>query len=306
MFKMQQFRLFAAIAEAGSINAAAEIVGLSQPALSKAVKEMERQLGVELMVRTSRGISLTPHGLAVARRANSIGRELERLAEEFSWLQGEIAGEVSVGITALGVTQQLANAISAFHLAHPKVRISVNEQRSDQILNLVRNGLLDCGILTIYGNSPPEGLEYFLIKSHEVAMVRGGRHSPRMSLDDAMACEWVDYIQEDLGISYISTLTRELGVKHPPKVLHCSSVRLSVLLAIELGAICHFVRGAIPAFRREIEGGRLSVLELDYPLPPMNLGMIHRDREVLSPAAREFAKLVRSMSSDHDIELYLV
>jgi DNA-binding transcriptional LysR family regulator len=296
MLKLQQFRLFAAIAEAGSFSAAAEIVGLSQPALSKSVKEMERQLGVELLVRTTRGVHLTSHGAAVAKRAVSIRRELDKMLEDFGWICGEITGEISIGVTALGASRPLAQAVGALRTAHPKVRTMIRELRSSQILDLVRNGALDCGLLTTYGHFMPEDLEYSIIESYDVAIVWGGRHQGTMSLDEVMNCEWVDYNAENSEEGYISTLTRDLDLRPPPNVVHCSSVRLSVLLAAELGAVCHFVRQAIPSFHQEIEAGRLSVLELDRAIPKMNLMLVHADRDFLSPAAREFTKLIRSGS----------
>lgn len=296
MFKMQQLRVIAAISETGSLSAAGERIGLTQPALSKCVKEMERQLGTELMVRTSRGVTLTPHGLSVARRAEAIARELDKMAEEFSWLRGEITGELSLGLTALGASPFLARAIGDFRAMHPKVRLRINELRSDQIVNLIRNGALHCGILTAYGNARPEGLECHTINEFEVAIVRGGVHRAPVYIDDLMDSEWIEYNPENSDEGYIAALNRELGTRHPVKVTHCSSVRLSVMLAMEFGAVCHFVREAIPTFSEDIAEGRLSVLQIDRKLPSMNLALVHPDRDLLSPTAREFTKLIRARS----------
>jgi DNA-binding transcriptional LysR family regulator len=294
MLKLQQLRLFGAIAEAGSFSAAAERVGLSQPALSKSVKDMERELGAKLLLRSSRGISLTSYGNAVAKRAASIERELEKLTEDFSWLRGEIAGDLSIGVTALGASGPLARAIGIFRARHPGVRIEIRELRSDQIFDLIRNGLLDCGLLTTYGEGEPEGLEHIRLASFDVAIVRGGRHPARMALAELTQHEWVDYEPVGSNQSYLATLARDLGLPPPTSVLYCSSVRFSVLLAAEVGALCHFIREAIPSFHTEIEDGHLTVLDLDCRLPSMNLAFIHIDREHLSPAAREFSKIVRS------------
>jgi DNA-binding transcriptional LysR family regulator len=294
MLKLQQLRLFGAIAETGSFSAAAEKVGLSQPALSKSVKDMERELGARLLLRSSRGITLTSYGNAVAKRAASIHRELERLNDDFAWLRGEIAGELSIGVTALGASGPFARAIGTFRTRHPAVRIEIRQLRSDQIFDLVRNGLLDCGLLTTYGDDEPGGLEHVRMASYDVAIVRGGRHPPRMSLTELMQHEWVDYEPVGSSEGYLATLARDLGLPPPARVLYCSSVRFSVLLAAELGALCHFIREAIPSFRTEIENGRLTVVDPNCKLPSMNLAFIHVDRETLSPAAREFSKIVRT------------
>jgi molybdate transport repressor ModE-like protein len=294
MLKLQQLKLFGAIAETGSFSAAAEQVGLSQPALSKSVKDMERALGAQLLVRSPRGISLTSYGNVVARRAASIQRELEKLNDDFSWLRGEIVGELAIGVTALGASSPFARAIGSFRARHPAVRIEVREMRSDQIFDLVRNGLLDCGLLTTYGKDEPEGLEHVRLASYEVAIVRGGRHPSRMPITELAEHEWVDYEPVGSSESYLATLARDLGLATPPNVLYCSSVRFSVLLAAEVGALCHFIREAIPSFRAEIEDGRLTVLDLGCELPSMNLAFVHVDREHLSPAAREFSKIMRS------------
>jgi DNA-binding transcriptional LysR family regulator len=216
------------------------------------------------------------------------------MSEDFSWFNGEITGEISIGITALGTSRPLAQAVRALRTIHPKVRTAIRELGSSQILDLVRNGALDCGLLTTYGHFVPEGLECSMIASYDVAIVRGGRHQGTISLDEVMNCEWVDYNAENSEEGYIFTLTRDLNLRPPPNVIHCSSVRLSVLLAAELGAVCHFVRQAIPSFRHEIEEGRLSVLQLDRAIPRMNLALVHADRDFLSPAVREFTRVIRS------------
>jgi hypothetical protein len=115
-----------------------------------------------------------------------------------------------------------------------------------------------------------------------------------MSITELTQHEWVDYEPVGSGESYLATLAKDLGLATPPSVLYCSSVRLSVLLAVEIGALCHFIREAIPSFRTEIEDGRLTVLDLGCDLPSMNLAFVHVDREHLSPAAREFSKILRS------------
>jgi len=87
VIKQYQLRALVAIADCGSIRSAAESLHLTQPAITKAIRDLEAELGLMLLVRGARGVTLTAEGRVLLARARMIGRELERAEEELRALK---------------------------------------------------------------------------------------------------------------------------------------------------------------------------------------------------------------------------
>src|SRR5579871_873266 len=99
--KLNQLRDVLAVASAGSLRAAARKLGVAQPALSRSIHELERELGVPLFERQSKGIAVTPIGEAFIRRATSVQAELQRAREEVSQMRGEAHGRITICLSTV-------------------------------------------------------------------------------------------------------------------------------------------------------------------------------------------------------------
>ena len=97
--KLNHFHEVVAIADRGSIRAAARALDLDQPALTRSFAELERELGAPLFERRARGVVPTPLGVAFVRRATSILQEVRRTHDEMAQLQGTGSGKVTVGLS---------------------------------------------------------------------------------------------------------------------------------------------------------------------------------------------------------------
>ena len=117
--KLQHLRVLVAIAENGSVRAAARSMGVTQPALSNSLQQLEASLGVPLVNRTARGATLTPYGRAVLARAQGITQDLDRLREEVEQMRGSLAGGVSVAISPSPAMVLLPEALARFHKEFP-------------------------------------------------------------------------------------------------------------------------------------------------------------------------------------------
>ena len=97
--RMNQIRHFLAVMEAGSLRAAARSVGVSQPAITKSIRQLEAQLGVQLVQRSARGAVATPAGKAFLARARIVQAELRKAVEDLGPFQGGASGSVAFGIS---------------------------------------------------------------------------------------------------------------------------------------------------------------------------------------------------------------
>ncbi|MBT8429281.1 MAG: LysR family transcriptional regulator [Gammaproteobacteria bacterium] len=142
-------RSFLSVAETGAITEAAERIGITQPALSRRLQQLEEHLGVELLVRGRKGVALTEIGRLVQSEAQTIVARYERMREMVTSHQRLEGGTVRIGGGATAVSYMLPEAIAAFQAAHPQVRFQMREAGSSEIADDVVAGHLELGVVTL-------------------------------------------------------------------------------------------------------------------------------------------------------------
>jgi DNA-binding transcriptional LysR family regulator len=136
-------RIFAAVAELGSFSRAATTLYISQPAVSKAVAELERQLGIALIDRSSRAVRLTEAGALLCSYAQQLFAT-ERAAEKaLAQLQGLEAGSLAVGASSTIGIYLLLPLIGEFHRRYPQLRLFLDIGNTQQIVERLRSSPLD-------------------------------------------------------------------------------------------------------------------------------------------------------------------
>jgi DNA-binding transcriptional LysR family regulator len=148
---LRQIDCLLAIRETGGFSRAAERLGLSQPALSAQVKELEQALGLRLIDRTTRRVALTPAGLAFAVRAAAGLAELDRAAAEAQGRAGLSAGSLRLAAPPLLAAELLPRAMAGFAADHPGLALTLVDLPTDDIIARLRDGRADAGI----GTFPP-------------------------------------------------------------------------------------------------------------------------------------------------------
>ena len=138
-------RSFLAVAESGAITEAAERIGITQPALSRRIQQLEGHLGVGLLVRGRKGAVLTEIGRLVQSEAQGIVARYEQMREMVSSQQRLEGGTVRIGGGATAVSFILPEAIAAFQAAHPQVRFHMREAGS-ALRQIIDGKLRDAGV----------------------------------------------------------------------------------------------------------------------------------------------------------------
>ena len=134
---------FLAVAETGSISAAAEKLNLSQPALSKSIRHLEEKLEVELFKRLPTGTVLTHYGEALSRRGRSIQREVEHAVTELHSMKGGTKGVLRIGAGPVWSAVYLPPLLAKFLEARPGMSIEIQNGVIDTLLPKLNDGLLD-------------------------------------------------------------------------------------------------------------------------------------------------------------------
>lgn len=140
-------RLFVAVCEEGNIARAAAREALVASAVSKRVAALEAALGAPLLVRGRRGVVPTAAGEVLLRRAREVLGAMTRMHAELTEFATGVQGSVRVLAAPSVLAEHLADDIGAFLAAHPRVRVSLDEQVSPEIVRLVREGAAEVGVL---------------------------------------------------------------------------------------------------------------------------------------------------------------
>jgi LysR family transcriptional regulator, regulator of abg operon len=113
--KLSHFRTAAAIAESGSLRAAARNLGVAQPSLTRGLSELEREIGAPLFERRPKGMIVTPLGEAFVRRVTAILNDVRRTQEEVEQLRGNAVGQLTVGLSIAAHLWLLPKVLEPFY-----------------------------------------------------------------------------------------------------------------------------------------------------------------------------------------------
>jgi LysR family transcriptional regulator, regulator for genes of the gallate degradation pathway len=138
-----QLQSLIAVSENPSFDAAARSLGISQPTLHRAARELERELRRNLYRRTATGVTVTPHGSELARRVQVALGEIGYGLDEIEAARGNIVSQITIGNIPHSATQLLSTAIRKFLSAYPTVRIRIVDGHYEDLLNELRAGKLD-------------------------------------------------------------------------------------------------------------------------------------------------------------------
>lgn len=150
------YRIFYVVANNGNITKASEELNISQPAISKSIKNLEEQLGGTLFVRTKRGVILTEEGKEFYKYIKHAIEYINNAESKFTDLINLETGSIRIGISTTLTKEFLLPYLEEFHEKYPKIDIQIDTNVSSELLYKLRNGLLDIVILHMidkdYGN----------------------------------------------------------------------------------------------------------------------------------------------------------
>ncbi|MBL1077963.1 LysR family transcriptional regulator [Nocardia sp. 2] len=190
--ELRQLRYFVTVAEEANFTRAAARLHLAQPGLSAQIRQLERELGQQLLDRSTRSVTLTPVGEAVLTHARAALEAAERITHTVDEFTGLLRGQVRLGlITGAGVDNfDIAPVLADFHDDHPQVGISLTEDTSERMLAALARGDLDIALVGLSATEldPGVGVD-IVLDTHIVAAVPAGDERFGESVTVAELCE---------------------------------------------------------------------------------------------------------------------
>lgn len=297
--KHNQLRALVAIAEHGSLRAAARTLCLSQPALTKAIREFEQDLGVPLVARNARGAQLTQFGRAIYARAKLILAEMQHAREDVYRLSGMEGGVVSCAVTPLMSLKYLPRAIRSFRQRMATTRLSVQEGFLTQAMAGVRDGTLDFAI-AIVDDAKITGEFQFrpLLEADLIISARKGHPlAQAKSIFELGGAEWMlNTTPESIG-RVLQDYFVSMGAAAPRVAIECSSFSASFSLSSHSDLLSCCPKSFLDA---AWFNDRVIAVPVEEPLSRVSVGIISR-RDALNTAACDylidcFAEAVTSVS----------
>ena len=145
--EIRVLRYFLAVARKGSITAAANYLHLTQPTLSRQLKQLEEELGQTLLIRKSHRVTLTPEGMLLRKRAEEIIAMVDKPESEFVSLGSPVSGNVYIGGGETRVMKEIATVIRDIQTAFPAIHFHLYSGNAEDVTERLDKGLLDFGVL---------------------------------------------------------------------------------------------------------------------------------------------------------------
>lgn len=290
--RMRHIEILVAVAETGSIRAAARKVGLTQPALSKSIRQMESDFQVQLLTRTPRGVVLTDYGRAVLARARSINAELKRMDEEVAQLRGSMRGSVSMGVAPLPSLMILPQVLPRFCAQHPEVEVRVVDGIYPSVLPFVREGYFDF----VLGPAPPDRVvgEFEVEDLLETGLAVAGRAGhpagKARRLAELVSAQWMTLGPAGGPGDHFVNAFETQGLTAPQATIKSESFASSLALVEASDFLCILPERLVVQMERQ---GRLQALPIREQLPVVRVVLLRRSAVPLTPAAEAMAKLIR-------------
>jgi len=284
--KLTSLRALVAAVEEGSLRSAARRLGLSQPALTKAIRELERELSTTLLQRSTTGVVATAQGVVLYERAVAAERELSHAVDEIGQLGGRMTGALTIGAVPLAVLLLIPETLRTFGAEFPEIQLRISEELYLGQLTRLRRGEVDISLGPLPEPLPTgEFVVESLLPIDMVVVVRKGNPLGRARrLADLADAPWV-YTGATSDAGYARTLFERHGLK-PPRAGALVNSTLG-LLSIVASGNCVGLQPrqiAIHPFARQ----HLDIVPIAEGPLQLTLGALARSDAALKPSVRHF------------------
>ena len=273
---------FLAVIEHGSILGAAEQRGVAQPGLSRRLRALEKSLGVQLLTRSSQGVTATVYGALLERHARLVLRDRQQALDELQSLRDGVQGHARVGV-APAVSSLLPGAIERLSRDRSGLTFTVVEGTYDALVRDLRTGEIDGAFTLLVPGEPHDGLTVHRLVEDPVLVFCNPEHPSRRRRKlplSALADErWALISRPPSIIEMFRSIAASRGIDSPRIIVETDSLDLLKSLVSRGTFLTALPRGAM---RSELEQGLVATLAIDG-LPTLTAGFIHR-QEVLPPA----------------------
>lgn len=284
---LTQLRNFITMVDAGSIRAGARELGISQPAATKALRALERELDAVLVQRSSRGVLLTEAGKAFLARARAVQSEIRQARDELARLAGGGSDTVCIGVASVVGAWLVPPALARFRQERPDTIVRVVEGTQESLLPLLREGALDFALCLRLEPESTRGFTVRPLARFRLAVVGRKGHPLRhaRSLQALAKAQWVMSRPRGSG-GVLEHAFQAAGLELPASATECDSHAIKVAMLAGSDALALLGK---PMLSEPAVAALLQEIPLERPFPLMTCSLYSRADARPGAAARTLA-----------------
>jgi LysR family pca operon transcriptional activator len=297
--KLAQLRLADALDAHGSLLKAGAALGLTQPALSRGLRELEEVVGDRLFERHARGVRPTQAGIVLIRLARRILAELRRAEEELEGLGAAEGGSVAIGVLPVAAVGVLPGALIRLRQTHPTLRLRLEQGRTEELLPMLAARELDLVVGRLYTPAVPDGFARQALWEEPISILaRAGNgllaEAGPVTAETLAAHELVlPTVSQRVG-QEIDQVLALLGLPRDVP-LRSSSYGFIREMLLATDCISIMPRSMMVG---DLLRGTLKVVPLPMPAPPRPAGIILPAEPPPSPAAEAFIAALQGFAAE--------
>lgn len=296
---LNQLRYFLSIAKTGSVTRSAEELNLTQPALTRGIRNLEDELGVELFKRLPRAMLLTRFGDAFCRHAQSIFVQLENAQSELRHLSKRTEDEIIIGAGPTWLMGRLSHILTDVISRFPSIGISVKNGFDQHLREMLRSGEVDLVLTEVSSDPDNSDLVQEALISAKYAIVCGEKHplarKRKVKLAQLLNFPWA---LPDFAFSAqerLAGLFGAQGIPAPSPLIRSTSLDF-ILRMLETSDVLSFV---VESTIGPSRGNSIVAIDIDHELPTRHAGIILRRDSWINPVTIDLIETVRKDCLEH-------
>lgn len=296
--RLRHLHCFVAVAQTQHLGRAGERLGLTQPAVSKTLTELEELVGTRLLLRQRAGTDLTAAGMRFLRHALRVLEDIDAAADSLAADGAPRHERIRVGALPSIVPALLLEAVTQFRASHPEVGLAVQSGMNRTLIDLLKADVLDVVIGRMDDPAAMEGLWFESLAAEPLVLaVRAGHplaDNARPTMRDVLAWPMVVPAVGSIPRHSTESLLARHGFALPVGCLETADAYLGRLVTQEGDSVW---AAPLSATRRAVESGEMLLLPIDTQGTEEPIGLLRRSDRTLEPVAEAFADAIRRIAS---------
>ncbi len=295
--ELRHLRYFLAVAEALNFTKAAAQLRVAQPALSRRVQDLEDEIGVDLLRRSPRGVTLTAEGKLFLEKTRHLLKLAEESVEQVRALARGHYGELHIGYSPSPTVEILPPALAAFQKAFPHVNVLLHDASQRELAEGLQNGTLELAIMVSPADDQTAGIQFEVLRTYPLCVAMTAMHPfarmksislEKLAAEPLVAFRRKDYPEFD---HYLDRLFASIPAK-PLIAVECDSAS-SLITEVEAG---RGIALANTVFKL-VTGKRLLYRPLTGTTEVLSVGIARATKGDVTPAAEKFCEFLRKTSN---------
>ncbi|MCP3731120.1 LysR substrate-binding domain-containing protein [Sphingomonas sp. MG17] len=302
--KLSHIRDILAVAEAGSLRGASRKLGITQPTITRSIRDTENELGQSLFMRQPHGVVLTEAGHMFVRRAVAIQSEVRHIFEELEQAKGRFVGQVSIAVSAAASISIVPTVLQKFYKRFPQALLRVSESLLQPIESDILSGEIDFFVGPLYENRAAAGLtvEKLFDNRRIIVARRGHPLASATTLEQLQGAAWVrPSFSDRRDEADFEAIFERAGLPLPNIVMHSRSATVTVLAIANTDMLTILPIQWLDEFA--LGGQYIDMIPLEQPLHAAPVCIVRRGDLPLTPLAEGLCDMVRGAGLNYGMRL---